>query len=479
MYCTNCGAENSDRANFCFSCGTALRRGQAANSSKGPETPATRAGVHKASAPDEHSFEEPALSNAASIPQNALLTTKEPSGVSGWLFLLDLGLLFVNPVAAVYALSRVVEQHDPIGVALIGPLVVGIAILGVVAGWQLKESRPSGVRLARIYFTVGLFLAVVGTGFATVEGLLKAIAGPSADAIGEAIGKGIGAFVVSCLGPIIWLAYLAGSKRVRNTYFKGHSTQTTPRGPALLGRPWVMVSLVLLAGGLTAASIALWIRTREAATASSLVDKLQIWRNEAEKDQKVPTLPQQFVNLLPPDARPALEANLQLMREVGALPERDVYAVLKEAVPSRAGERRDSTAIQTQIQARNQELRLLSAYGERTEAGYAALEKELASGMIPNEATGFARGLLDTRDAFQRFVSLRRAKAMAELDLLNFLTVSVGTYYLQDDKLISHSGRWLDRYGKLVQAVDASNAALAKFVVKARNDAQNDFKQLQ
>jgi zinc-ribbon domain len=479
MYCTNCGAENSNRANFCFSCGTALRQGRAADSSKAAEAVTTRAEAHKASAPDGHSFEQTTSSNTASVPQNAVFSNKEPRGVSGWLFFLDFGLLFINPVAAAYALSRVVEQHDTIGVAFIGPLIVGITILGVVAGWQLKELRPSGVRLARIYFMVGLCFAVVGTGFVTVEGLLKAVAGPSAEAIGEAIGRGIGAFVVWCLGPIMWLAYLAGSKRVRNTYFQGHSTQTVARGPALLRRPSVIVSLVLLAGALTAAGIALWIRTREAATASALVHKAQTWKNVLEKSHKVPPLPQQLVNLLPPDARPALEANVQLMREIGALPERDVYAVLKGALPLRADERGDSTAIRTQIQVRNQELRLLSVYGERTEAGYAALEKELASGTIPKEATSFAKGLLDTRHAFQQFVSLRRSKATAELDLLNFLTTSAGTYYLQDGKLISRSDRWLDQYGKLVQAVDTSNAALLKFVAKARDDAQNDFRQLQ
>jgi hypothetical protein len=471
MYCTNCGVEDPERGNFCFSCGTALRQGRATGSPKADEAVIARAEDQEAFAPDVPSPEPPTSSNAAPTLPNEVVANEGPSGVDGWLLFLDVALLFINPVVAVYALSQVIKHHDTIGVVLVAPLIVGVAILGVVAGWQLKELHLSGIRLARIYFTIGLCGGVVATGLATAGSLLRAAAGPSAEGIGEALGQGIAHLVGWCLGPIVWLAYLSSSKRVRNTYFQGQSTHAMVRGRKRLRRRWVMVWGVLLAGALAAVAVAVWTRAREAEVANALADQAQTWRKAVEESHEVPPLPAQLLSLLPPDARPALEANVQLMHEIGALPERDVYAVLKEAVPARDGRGGDPTAIRAQIQARDKELQLLSVYGKQAETGYAALENGLASGTIPPEARSFAKGLAETRAAFQQFLTLRRSKATAELDLLNFLTTSAGGYYLQDGKLISRSDRWLNRYGKLIQVVDAANAALLKFIVKTRGDA--------
>ena len=129
------------------------------------------------------------------------------TGVGGWLLVLCLLLLIWQPVSlgllASGSMRRLATRGLPFGLALAARLLV--TAFGVAAGLALLNRRPGAVRLAM--FSLGLTGAIDVSVYATTFF-------PGNRAPGEAPIY----VAVSVAYALIWMTYLARSKRVRETY---------------------------------------------------------------------------------------------------------------------------------------------------------------------------------------------------------------------------------------------------------------------
>jgi hypothetical protein len=131
---------------------------------------------------------------------NALEGHPQIRGVRGWLLFLCLTLVLFVPIGAgaeVWGFWRraSVGANSVLlatAVTVTDVIVVGI---GIAAGILLFRTQPSGLRLAKVFFTLRLFL-----------GLASMVEGPSLQAANV--------LAVSSA----FLVYLYRSERVRNTY---------------------------------------------------------------------------------------------------------------------------------------------------------------------------------------------------------------------------------------------------------------------
>jgi hypothetical protein len=135
----------------------------------------------------------------------------------GWLLLLCLVLLIVEPVSLALAASGrlfdVVGHPDALAIIAVRVAVAG---LGISAGLSLWTARPAGPFMAKVYLVAASALALFS--YATPYGgvdLRPGLAGP------------LTAFLV--IQNAMWFVYVSRARQVRDRQPRG--------GPALLHQP--------------------------------------------------------------------------------------------------------------------------------------------------------------------------------------------------------------------------------------------------
>jgi len=130
-----------------------------------------------------------------------------PRGINGWLLVLCVGLLVWQPVSlalgAAGTLGALAVRGAPAGLALAARLVV--AAVGIAAGLALVDRRAGAVTLARsaLVLSAAMDLWIYATPYL-----------PNNRTPGDTP-----LYVAASLAyHAAWLAYLARSKRVRNTF---------------------------------------------------------------------------------------------------------------------------------------------------------------------------------------------------------------------------------------------------------------------
>jgi len=210
MFCTQCGTQVLPDSKFCAKCGAAL-----------PEMPDIL----------EIDKEEPTESDSVKPPKQSAPPLKRatigPSGVGGWLMLLVATLTVLGPLlgaARIGANLAVSEFQYPDLVTLDAwptyktatwSTFVLFALISLSGGMGLARDRDwSAVVRAQI------ILWIIGPLSTLVMGVvIPAIVFDEYDfGDPEILGAIIGSLIGTSIGAGIWTAYLAKSKRVRNTY---------------------------------------------------------------------------------------------------------------------------------------------------------------------------------------------------------------------------------------------------------------------
>ncbi|HMI95113.1 MAG TPA: DUF2569 family protein [Micropepsaceae bacterium] len=143
-------------------------------------------------------------------------------GVRGWLLLLCLYLIIVMPLiaflGAIGALQRAATAPALRG-ALLTEVVLEIALAGLAAyaGWALYRMRPNAIKIARVYFIIMFWLAILGLG------MLVATAPAPSQTPDNALFNTLRApatvaSIRQAILSAVWLIYLLRSKRVRATF---------------------------------------------------------------------------------------------------------------------------------------------------------------------------------------------------------------------------------------------------------------------
>ncbi len=184
-FCTKCGAENPADGEFCYKCGRPLFS----------------------------SLPDPAKPEAT--PAKTLLpgSSKQLSGIGGWLLLLCFSLAVGGPLGFLYQTVVLLERGvTPLSV-FISAIMLSIGIFSFVCGLKLWKEDRRAVKLTKTFFyvmmTFSLLIALAG--FALLMTMPTSTAKNEGDPLFVA---GVQAFLIQ----IAWLLYLHKSVRVKNTY---------------------------------------------------------------------------------------------------------------------------------------------------------------------------------------------------------------------------------------------------------------------
>jgi len=141
-------------------------------------------------------------------------------GVKGWLLLLCLILILVNPVASInniyssFKISSTFFELYP-GLKLItvidGILSIGIVYFSVYAGISLWRVRPNAIAIGKAFLLTFMSYAVVAN-------ILPFLAGLPANANEAMIAQAFIGVLRSAIFAFIWYMYLEKSKRVHSTF---------------------------------------------------------------------------------------------------------------------------------------------------------------------------------------------------------------------------------------------------------------------
>jgi hypothetical protein len=163
-FCSACGTPHADAANFCPSCGGAVRRGF--------------------------------------VPPQVHITSQPPSpdgpAVRGWLLFLCLAMTVFTPIGLLFTAAIIANGNPAIALA-----TLALTALMIVAGVRLWLRKPGAPEVAMVAIGVNALMSVVTTGAIASEI-------PPDAAVGN------------ILGPLIWggiwIRYLQVSKRVKATF---------------------------------------------------------------------------------------------------------------------------------------------------------------------------------------------------------------------------------------------------------------------
>lgn len=151
-------------------------------------------------------------------------TNEHDTGVKGWLLLLCLVLILINPVASINNIYSSFKISSPFfelypGLRLItiidGILSIGIVCFSVYAGISLWRVRPNGIAIVKAFLLIFM-------GYAVVANILPFLAGLPANANEAMIAQAFIGVLRSAIFVFIWYMYLEKSKRVHAT-FPDHS----------------------------------------------------------------------------------------------------------------------------------------------------------------------------------------------------------------------------------------------------------------
>ena len=204
MICTQCGCENPDTAKFCNGCGErfyapGLKPADCADGSvPTPSKICPACGLLNAASASTcdcgNSFEKGATQASNHLNVDRQGSSKQLSGVGGWLLLLCLILCVFSPAGwLILLLARPQLRLLPVG---------AVIAYGIVAGYKLWKIRPRAVRFARTFLIVNIS---VNACIALVMAIFVSPVAASRD---------MGTIVWST----IWLLYLRRSARVANTF---------------------------------------------------------------------------------------------------------------------------------------------------------------------------------------------------------------------------------------------------------------------
>jgi hypothetical protein len=147
-------------------------------------------------------------------------TNAQLDGVKGWLLILCLILILVNPVASIsniYSSFKIASPFFKVypGLRVItitdGILSIGIICFSIYAGISLWRIRPNGVAIVKAFLL--LFM-----GYAVVANILPFLAGLPANANEAMIAQAFIGVLRSAIFVFIWYMYLEKSKRVCATF---------------------------------------------------------------------------------------------------------------------------------------------------------------------------------------------------------------------------------------------------------------------
>ena len=141
-------------------------------------------------------------------------------GVRGWLLFFCITLVVLNPLASLFTFGLSLSQVSPALNRLPGLLVVAITdglvslalmALSVFAGVSLWRVRHNAVKWARTFLFAGVAYVLISPLFIFLAGLPAAL-------VVQALPNSYLSAGRSLVYYVIWLSYLARSKRVQATY---------------------------------------------------------------------------------------------------------------------------------------------------------------------------------------------------------------------------------------------------------------------
>jgi len=227
LFCTKCGAQNPDDADFCHQCGQLLFRpglkpsdASAAPQQATSESAAPVDGEPLLATPDNgQSVNAPASANP---PQDDLVENHAESeaerirrehpnlvGIGGWLLFFCIAATILSPlVAVVGALAK------PDSITLLG---LGIAAFSIFAGVKLWKIDPKAITYVKFLLWAQLCFGAI---FLLVQ-FINAVDLESAHP-GSSHPDSTGLRMM--VGAIIWLWYFSKSKRVKATFGRSSSS---------------------------------------------------------------------------------------------------------------------------------------------------------------------------------------------------------------------------------------------------------------
>jgi len=147
----------------------------------------------------------------------------ELRGIRGWLLVLCIYLLLVEPLRAVATLLVLLQGSGSAAVqnALLFGAVIQTAIgaFSLYTGIALLRLRPNALSTAKIFFVILLTVGVLSLGM-VVLGIFSSSSDPGISSMVRGTAA-VSTAILQIVIPGAWLVYLEQSKRVRATFAGG------------------------------------------------------------------------------------------------------------------------------------------------------------------------------------------------------------------------------------------------------------------